>query len=199
MRTPHRWRLPVLAAAALALGTAAGGGTLAAWNGASGAPGAAITAGGLDASGGEPTWTETSADVSAAPHEIDPETFLVRQGDAFDADYPFSITAEGDNMRIAVDVDWSTAPQLPAGTTAELSLLDASGAVLVSGLAVGADQEIVSGIDLTTGAVLDYTLRVSLDFAGLDDRFGAADAAQTADLGDFAVELRQIRTGGSFE
>jgi hypothetical protein len=42
-------------------------------------------------------------------------------------------------------------------------------------------------------------LRVTLDFAGLSDRFGAGSAVQTADLGSFDVTLTQIRSGEGFE
>lgn len=199
MRTPIRWRLPMLAAAALAAGAAAGGGTLALWNGGDPVPAATIVAGDLAAEAGAVTWTETSPDVSAAPHTVDPEDFLVRRGDTFTADYDFTIALDGDNMRAAIDVSWNDSPDLPAGATGSFSLLDGSGAVLASGLTIGDDQEVVADIDPSPTMETDYTLRFELDFGGIDDRFGAASAAQVADLGEIAVSLRQIRTGGGFQ
>ncbi|MBR7559818.1 hypothetical protein KC218_25040, partial [Mycobacterium tuberculosis] len=79
--TRTSWRLPLLATAVLIAGTAAGGGTMALWKTAGNTAPAAIIAGDLDVTAGETTWTETSSDVANSGRTIDPETFLVRQGD----------------------------------------------------------------------------------------------------------------------
>lgn len=198
MRTLKRWRLPLLATAALATGAAIGGGTFAMWNAGGEVAGAVITAGDLDVIDGEAVWKETSSDVDAAPHVIDPATFLVRQGDTLTADYDFSIALDGDNMRGAIGVSWSQDPELPAGVTGTYEVRDSAGDPLGTPVPLG-DTAVVGQFDAAGALTADYTLHIALDFAGLSDRFGAASAEQVADLGDFSVTLEQVRTGGDFE
>lgn len=197
MRTLTRWRLPVLAAAGLAIGAAAGGGTFALWNGGGDVAGATITAGDLDASAQSATWWETSPDVEAATHEIVPDEFLIRPGDTTRTDFGFAVTSDGDNMRAAIGIAWTTAPDLPAGVTGTYTLLDAAEAPVSTAVPLGQDTADLGVI--TTTASAEYTIRVDLDFTGASDRFGPTSAVQTADLGEFAVDLTQVRTGGEFE
>lgn len=198
MRTIKRWRLPLLATAALATGAAVGGGTFAMWNAADPVAGAVITAGDLDVTDGEAVWKETSSDVDAAPHVIDPATFLVRQGDTVTVDHDFSIALEGDNMRGAIRVAWSQQPELPPGVTATYEVRDSDGIPLGTPGVLG-DDAVVGQFDAAGALDADHTLHVALDFAGLPDRFGAGSAEQVVDLGEFSVALEQIRTGGGFE
>src|SRR5699024_8642192 len=152
----------------------------------------------LDVENGNAVWTETSSDVAAAPHVIDPATFLVRQGDTFTVDYDFSITLDGDNMRGAIGVTWPEAPTLPAGVTATYEVRDSDGDPVGTPETLGQDA-VAGAVNAADSFDTDYTLHVELDTAGLPDRFGQASAVQTVDLGEFSVSLEQIRTGGGFQ
>jgi alternate signal-mediated exported protein len=190
VRTSSKWRLPLLATAALAAGAALGGGTLALWNGTTGGSAATIVAGDLAIASSDLAWEETSPDV-ASPQT---GTFLVRQGDTAAASFPFHTVLDGDNLAANIGVAWNTAPSLPAGVTGTYVVLDPDENTVASGV-LGADDAALARV--TTGG--DYVLRVTLDFAGLSDRFGAGSAVQTADLGSFDVTLTQIRSGEGFE
>ena len=190
MRTPSKWRLPLLATAALAAGAALGGGTLALWNGTAGGSAATVVAGNLEIASSDIAWAETSSDV-AAPQA---GTFLVRQGDSATATFPFQTVLDGDNLAANIGVDWRVSPSLPAGVTGEYSVFDSDENEVASG-ALGAGNPSLARV--TTGG--DYVLRVTLDFADLSDRFGADSAVQTADLGEFDITLTQIRSGEGFE
>src|SRR5699024_2411580 len=112
-----RWRTPLLAGTALLAGLTAAGGTFALWNADAGPDGVRITAGDLDISDGGAVWQETSPDVADAPHTIDPETFLVRQGDTVEASYDFTTYLQGDNMLGRLEVGWSHPAELPTGVS----------------------------------------------------------------------------------
>lgn len=197
-----RWRTPLLAGTALLAGLTAAGGTFALWHADTGPDGVQITAGDLDISdGGGAVWQETSADVADAPHTIDPETFLVRQGDTVEVTYQLSTHLQGDNMLGQLEVGWSDPATLPTGVSGSYTVYDATGAALAPATALGtatelADQQLETD---DAGRTDDFTLVVSLDFAGLDDRFGAGSTPQLADLGWFDVELHQVRTGVGFQ
>lgn len=201
MRSSTRWQLPLLTGVALALGAGIGGSTLALWNGTpASVGGASIVSGTIDVESSPVTWQETSADVAAAPHAIDPEGFVVRQGDTISATYPFTITLDGENLRAQVDVAWTEAPDLPAGATATYTLVDGTGIDRSNQIELGTETEALGTLDLTSdSSPADFALRVDVDFAGISDRFSAASAAQIADFGDFTVALQQVRTGGGFE
>lgn len=190
MRTPSKWRLPLLATAALAAGAALGGGTLALWNSTASGSAATVVAGNLDISSADVTWAETSEDVDSPQAG----TFLVRQGDTATAVFPFQAVLDGDNLAANIGVDWRVAPSLPAGVTGDYVVLDADENEVASGV-LGASNAALARV--TAGG--DYELQVTLDFAGLDDRFGADSTVQTADLGEFDVTLTQIRSGEGFE
>ncbi len=200
-----RWRTPLLAGTALLAGLTAAGGTFALWTAQTGLAGATITAGDLDIQAvGDPVWEETSADVvGAGAHLIDPQNFLVRQGDTFDVTYHFTTHLQGDNMLGQLEVDWSDAADLPPGVTGTYSVLDATGTPLGSPTALGAElrlDDTTQQLDTDDAGRTDhFTLVISLDFADLDDRFGAGSDVQLADLGTFDVELHQVRTGVGFQ
>lgn len=193
MSTRSRWRLPLLAVAALAAGAALGGGTLALWNGTALTPGAVINAGNLEITAtatAAPEWRETSDDVDAPQSG----TFLVRQGDTATADFPFTTVLDGDNLAANIGINWTTAPTLPAGVTARFDVVDSSDATIGSGV-LGTNDAALARV--TAGG--DYLLRVELDFSGLSDRFGAGSPVQITDLGEFDVTLAQTRSGGGFQ
>ena len=192
-----QWRLPLIALAALVGGAALSGGTLAGWNAAQPASGMTVTSGDLDIeSVGDPRWTQTSADVAPAPEPIDPDTFLVRRGDTVTATYDFSVALAGDNMRARATVDWTRAPELPAGVTGTYTVVGGDGTQHPIGDGATADTFDLTGTGREDGTV---SLVITLDFAGLDDRFGMESATQITDLGDFTVDLQQTRTGGAFQ
>ena len=198
-----RWRMPLLAGTALVAGLTAAGGTFALWTADSGRDPVTITAGDLQIeAGGEAVWTETSADVAAAPHPIDPETFLVRQGDTIRVSYAFTTHVQGENMLGQIEVDWADAPDLPSGVTGTYTLQDAASTELATadlGTAVTLDDAAHQLAADDAGRTDTYTLAIDLDFADLDDRFGADSPMQLADLGIFDVELHQVRTGVGFQ
>ena len=200
MRT--RRRLPLLAGAALLAGMVAGGGTFALWNTEAATPANIITTGNLDIEAGDLRWDETSADVASPQADLDPETFLVRQGDTIQVSYEFTTHLQGDNMLGQIEVDWTDAPGLPSGATGSYTLWDASNAELAAaalGTAVTLDdaaQQLDADDD---GRTDSYTLTIDLDFADLPDRFGVDSPVQLADLGTFDLELHQIRTGAGFQ
>ena len=208
----RRWPLPTLAAAALVAGAGAAGGTFALWNGTSGTDQAVIVAGDLDISaddGENPRWYETSPDVDTTPRDIDPDEFLVRQGDAAGADYEFAIELDGDNMRAALRLDWLRSPDLPGGVNGSYALLDADGEPTLdeNGAPVSGDlpSDGAASVDLGVfnfdgeAGSESFILSIALDFDDLEDRFGAESEPQVADLGDFSVGLEQIREGDGFQ
>ena len=197
-----RWRMPLLAGTALVAGLTAAGGTFALWSAESGRDAVTITAGDLDIDAGEAVWTETSSDVAAAPHTIDPETFLVRQGDTIQVSYQFTTHLQGENMLGQIEVDWADAPDLPSGVSGSYTLRDASSTELATaalGTATALDDAAHQLAADDAGRADTYTLTIALDFAGLPDRFGADSPVQVADLGTFDVELHQVRTGVGFQ
>ena len=193
------WRLPLLAAAVLIAGTAAGGGTAALWKTAGNAVPATIIAGDLDVTAGESTWTETSSDVANSGRTIDPETFLVRQGDTVEMTQDFTTRINGDNMVARIAVDWAEPAELPEGVTADYAVLDSTGTRLGESTPVGSDlildeDRLATGND---GRTDRFSVVVSIDFAGMSDRFGAESPVQIADLGRFTFTLDQVRETGT--
>ncbi|MCT2359963.1 alternate-type signal peptide domain-containing protein [Brevibacterium casei] len=199
MTTRTSWRLPLLATAVLIAGTAAGGGTMALWKTAGNPAPAAIIAGDLDVTAGETTWTETSSDVANSGRTIDPETFLVRQGDTVEMTQDFTTRVEGDNMSARIAVDWAEPAELPEGVTADYTVLDSTGTRLGEPTPVGSDlvldeNRLVTGND---GRTDDFSVAVTLDFADMSDRVGAESPLQVADLGRFTFTLDQVREPGA--
>ncbi|WP_120003238.1 hypothetical protein [Nesterenkonia muleiensis] len=207
----RRWPLPALAAAALVAGAGAAGGTFALWNGTSGTDQAVIVAGALDISvddGENPRWYETSPDVDSTPRDIDPEEFLVRQGDTVGAGYEFAIELDGDNMRADLRLDWLRSPDLPEGVSGSYELLDADGEPVLDENGMPVSGDLPDGATSVDLGVLDFDgqarsegfiLSLALDFDDLEDRFGSESEPQVVDLGDFSVGLEQIREGDGFQ
>ena len=207
----RRWPLPTLAAAALVAGAGAAGGTFALWNGTAGTDQAVIVAGDLDISaddGENPRWYETSPDVDNTPQDLDPEEFLVRQGDTVGADYEFAIELDGDNMHADLQLDWLRSPDLPEGISGSYELLDADGEPALDEKGTPVSGDLPDGAASVDLGVFDFDgqagsagfiLSVTLDFDDLEDRFGPESEPQVADLGDFRVGLEQIREGDGFQ
>ena len=202
-----RWRVPALAGAALLAGLAAGGGTFALWDTGTALPQAVVTSGNLDIQAESTTWTETSGDVSSAPHAIDPESFPVRAGDTIAVRYEFSTQLQGENMLGQLAVGWDDgAPSLPekvSGTYVVYQVVEGTDVPLTGPLPLG--QSTTTG---PTAAQMDtdaagrtdtFAIVVDLEFEGMDDRFGAGSQVQTADLGQLQVTLEQTRTGVGFD
>lgn len=199
-----KWRLPLMAGAALVAGMVASGGSFALWSAADTADGAVITAGNLDVSSDSnaPLWRVSSAPGESPGEEIMSSEFLVRAGDATTADFDFTLTMEGDNMRAALNLDWRTAPELPEGVTGTYVLLDAEREPVldeegnsVRGALPSNTENIDLGVFDVAGetAIESLTLQMALDFSEMADRFGPDSEPQTADLGEFAVVLDQDR------
>lgn len=202
MRT--RWRLPALAGATVVAGLIAGGGTFALWNNGGSTPEAIMSSGNLDIeASGDAVWTQTSDDVAAAPHAIDPETFLVRQGDTVEASYEFTTHLQGDNMLGELEVDWQSEADLPTGVSGTYQLYDGDDTPLMSSAAaLGTATTLDAGQQLDAddaGRADTFTVTITLDFANLADRFGADSSVQLADLGSFEVTLDQVRAGEGFQ
>ena len=194
--TSRTWLLLVIVALLAALAAAAG--TLAFWGQQPAWPQAQfVSSGNLKiSSSGEPVWRETSPDVTTEPREIDPDEFLIRAGDSVAVDFPFETTLVGDNMQGKLNVDWAADTGIPDTVFGHYSILDEHHKELTSSpTLLGADTV----FDMTPpddgSDTASYTVRVHLDFAGLDDRFGADSVDQLDDLGDFAIELQQVRPG----
>ncbi|UFU03295.1 hypothetical protein LQF12_01390 [Ruania suaedae] len=195
------WRVPLLAGAALMAGLVSAGGTFALWNGSGTSAAGAITSGNLDIEILGESWTETSPDVDAAPQEIDPDTFLVRQGDTFLVSYEVRTELQGENMLGELSVGWDQAADLPAGVSGEYLLLDGDDAPLMTAPApLGTATTIADALDTDDAGRTDtFTLQVELDTAGLDDRFGPGSTQVLTDLGQITVALDQVRTGEGFQ
>lgn len=190
------WVLLVIAALLAAFAAAAG--TMALWNQEPAWPEAQfVKTGDLEiASTGEPIWHETSPDVTTAPRQIDPDEFLIRAGDSVTVDFPFETTLIGDNMQGKLSVDWATDTRIPDSVFGHYSIHDEYGTELISSPIVLGSDTVFNMTPPDDGSqTASYTVRVHLDFAGLDDRFGADSVDQLNDLGDFAVELHQVRPG----
>ena len=190
------WMLLVIVALLAALAAAAG--TMALWGQKPQWPEAQfVTTGNLEiTSTADPIWRETSPDVTTAPREIDPDEFLIRAGDSVTVDYPFETTLVGDNMQGRLHVDWATDTRIPDTVFGHYSIHDEHGNEVTSAPALlGTDTIVDLAPPQEGGETASYTVRVHLDFAGLDDRFGADSVDQLDDLGDFAVELHQVRPG----
>src|SRR5690625_4947333 len=111
-----RWGAPLLAGTALLVGLTAAGRTFAIWTAGTGPDAVTISAGDLDIEpAGAAVWQETSADVSGTPRTIDPETFLVRQGDTVDVTYQVTTHLQGENMLGQLEVVWTDPADLPTG------------------------------------------------------------------------------------
>lgn len=188
------WRLPIIAATALIAGAGVSGTTLAMWSGGSTTDASVITSGNLDAQVLAPVWRETSADVAASPHVIDPTTFLARQGDTLTATYDFPVTAAGDNLRTTASLRWKQTPKLPAGATGTYVIQDLNGAAITGSRTIGQSTE-AQPVQLPA---TDAGVRVvfTLELATMGDRFGSTSAEQALNLGDFAVEFAQVRPDG---
>lgn len=198
--TRKNWRLPLLAAGVLLAGTAVGSGTMALWKTTGTAAPAAIVSGDLDVTAGETTWRETSPDVTDSGRTIDPDTFLVRQGDSVAMTQDFTTHLTGDNMVAGITVTWPDPAALPDGVTASYEVLDATGNRLGEPAPIGTETTLDDPSELLVtddaGRTDDFSVRVTLDFADLSDRFGAESPVQVADLGRFAFTLDQTREEG---
>lgn len=202
MRT--RRRLPLLAGTALLAGLLASllaaGGTYALWGTDDTVAGGTITAGNLDITmaDGYPVWNETSSDVSSPQQNLDPQEFEVRQGDTFEVIYQFTTDLQGANMRGELSVDWPDGVEIPTGMTGTYELADSDGnSMMDNGPVDIGDSTDLSGHRITdagnAGTTDEFTLKLNLDFAGLDDRFGPGSDVQLADFGNIDVILDQKR------
>ena len=184
------WLLPIGVAVLAGLGAA--GGTFALWSDQDTTEARMVSSGELNVtSRGVPTWQETSTDVADAPQEIDPATFLVRPGDSVAVAIPFATSLRGDNLDTELRVDWSTESAAPDGVTGTYTLVDAQGNPLQ-------EKPLELGQAMEFAAVHDgqYTVEVDLDFAGLENRFGAETADPVRELGNFDIAVHQVRPGG---
>lgn len=190
------WPLWITLAVLATLGAAAG--TLALWNQNASWPQAQfVTSGDLRVTAtDDPIWKETSPDVTTEPRVIDPNEFLIRSGDSVSVEFPFEVALTGDNMRAKLLVDWDTDTRVPDSVFGRYGVYDAEGNELTEpGAVLGSETELELTQTQLDGDTAAYRVHVELDFAGLDDRFGADSVDQLSDLGDLTVELHQVRPG----
>lgn len=185
----------LVAGGIVVLGLTAGATTYSLWNDPATSAVGAIESGNLDLeTTGATTWTETSTDVDAAPHPIDPAIFLATPGDTFKITQEFTTTLEGENMLGKISTSWSS-PQdqdLPAGVSATYKLTS-PGKPSTAPVALGTSTSVTN---LPVGNAV-WTVEVSLTFAATKaDRF--TDPVELAKLGTIVVDLDQVRTGTGF-
>lgn len=188
------WPLWITLGVLAALGAAAG--SFALWNQDVRWPQAHfVTSGDLRVTAtDEPVWKETSPDVTTEPRIIDPEEFRIRAGDSVSVDFPFEVELSGENLRSKLLVTWETDTRIPDAVFGRYSIYDEHGSELTdSATALGTETELELTPAQSDSDSATYTVRVHLDFAGLDDRFGEDSVDQLSDLGDLNVELHQVR------
>ncbi|MHA3685070.1 SipW-dependent-type signal peptide-containing protein [Leucobacter sp. HY1908] len=198
---------PVLAVAAFALAAVGGGSSFALWNAAEQIDPVIITAGDLEIEASDGVWHEVSPDVAHPQQDIDPATFLVRQGDSLAASFDLTAAVQGDNLVGELGVDWPVAPQLPEGVDGTYALyLQAADGTLTDltdltglGTPVQIDADEHRLVADNAGKSSKLLLTVQLDFSEMEDRQGAATLAQVANLGPIEVTLDQRRTGDGFQ
>lgn len=183
----------LVAGGIVALGLTAGATTYSLWNDPASSAIGAIESGNLDlVLSGATSWTETSSDVAAAPHTIDPATFLATPGDTFKVTRSFATTLEGENMLGKISTRWSSPQALPAGVTATYKLTS-PGKPSTAPVPLGTPTSVTN---LPVGNAT-WTVEVSLSFAATKaDRF--TDPAVLAKLGTIVVDLDQVRAGTGF-
>src|SRR5699024_12275992 len=79
---------------------------------------------------GAAVWQYTSVDVSVTPRTIDPESFLLRQGDTVDVTYQVTTHLQGETMLGQLEVDWTDPADLPSGVAGTYTVFDAGGDAL---------------------------------------------------------------------
>lgn len=177
----------------LALALATGATTYSLWSAPTDTAVGTIVAGNLELSPvGSTAWVETSADVAASPHTIEPATFLATPGDTFLISQKFSSLLEGENMLGKISTRWSAPQNLPTGVSASY-ILKAPGHPATVPAALGTSVNVPN---LPVGTT-EWTVEVTLSLApGKADRF--SDPAELAKLGTIVVDLDQVRTGTGF-
>ena len=184
----------LLAVATVLVATLAGIGTNAAWRKPAGAPLGTVTAGTLDITAVGPTrWTETSPDVSAAPHDIDPASFLATAGDRFQVSQDFTTALEGENLRARLRVSWGGAVSLPAGVSATY-VVNRAGSQVTGTTPVGAAAEVG---DLGPGTQT-WTVLITVSFASNRADRDLSAPVELSSLGEVLVDLDQVRQGTGF-
>lgn len=177
----------------LTLALAAGASTYSLWNAPANTAVGSIVSGNLDLTKVDQTsWVETSPDVAAAGHSIDPALFLATPGDTFRISQKFSSKLEGENMLGKISTRWSAPASLPAGVTASY-VLKAPGYAPTAPAALGTSVNVPNLPVGTTEWTIEVTLVLAKEKA---DRF--ADPAELAKLGTIVVDLDQVRTGTGF-
>lgn len=185
----HGWLIPLTVALIVGLGAA--GGTYTLWSDHD-AQAQLISSGDLKVKSlANPSWQDTSPDVTDFPREIDPTTFFVRPGDTLAVTIPFEATVRGDNMHTELSVDWSAESTVPTGISGTYTLVGSQGNPLhKTPLKLGQAME----FSAHDGGY--YAVQIDLGFANLANRFGAEAADPLSELGNFDVEIHQVRPGG---
>lgn len=140
-------------------------------------------------SAGDPVWREAPTTMTSEPRVIDPETFQIHSKDSVQVDYPFEATLPSNTTTGTVLVAWTADTGLPDTVIGLYSIHDAQGRDLTGSMTPLGNPMNVEFPRPAAGETGSYRLRIYLDFAGLDDRFGTTSLDQLDDLGDFTVEL----------
>jgi len=177
--------LRILAAGTAVAASALAGVTFASWSAGS-APQFTIASGSLNLSpAGDVMWFDASIAGQTVP--IDPDTFLATSGDVLRAGQMFTTDAVGDNMNSRVSVDWTTAPDLPEGVTAEYR-------VTADGVAVGGYRPLGEPVTLEAAPAGTHQLLIDLVIQyGPDVEDNLSDTATPTDIGSLTVSLDQLR------
>jgi hypothetical protein len=138
----------------------------------------------------DPVWREASATMATAPRVIDPETFQIHSGDSVQVDYPFEMTLPRESTTGTLRVEWMADTGTPDTVIGLYSIHDDQGHDLTGAMTTLGSEMQVEFPRPDDGVTGSYVVRIYLDFAGLDDRFGSSSVDQLTDLGDFTVELR---------
>ena len=138
----------------------------------------------------DPVWREASTTMATAPRVIDPETFQLQSGDSVQVDYPFEMTLPKETTTGTLRVEWMADTGMPDSVFGLYSIHEDQGHDLTGSITTLGSEMQVEFPCPDDGDTGSYVVRIYLDFAGLDDRFGTSSVDQLSDLGDFTVEMR---------
>jgi len=170
--------------------------------------GATITAGDLDlVRDGQVTWQQVTPGVADPASGVlggTPTSFRTMPGDVVRISYPFEVKSKGDNLSVALSVDFAAgqAPSPAGAVSTTFHVEDAAGTASLPATGdVGFGQ--VVNLPVTNpgsaGAVESWTVVVTVRVLGDYQWQGApsTDFLDTWSAGTFAITATQVRTDGA--